>query len=313
MDFVKNLRRLKVLCLLLSNLMMVIQIVLIVLVLLLSSYAFLQLLNSTALDFLYPVVAFAKSFVQYFFGNTIKASQPEIDGELVLFIVIDIIVIFVVSQLKVALKSYNEQLDKKIVEEKAKIEVKFNKALDDELHRSIASYSNFMLAFNFNVCPLVADAIQIYGVEKIDEVKVEAEISQKIVNHIKSIPGVKLSRKGKDFLVTSSNFKDFDKIIDSIYDLFAKLRKAYRAQKVVVKSRFAVETYKPLTPSSKVYAAVKPLLDLNIGHDALCYGNFKNRYAMLKDPSYTVQVKGKYDIDDVEETIYCLVKKDKAL
>lgn len=313
MDFVKNLRRLKVLCLLLSNLMMVIQIVLIVLVLLLSSYAFLQLLNSTALDFLYPVVVFAKSFVQYFFGNTIKAAQPEIDGELVLFIVLDIILIFVVSQLKVALKSYNEQLDKKIVEEKAKIEVKFNKALDDELHRSIASYSNFMLAFNFTVAPLVSDSIQIYGLEKPDVEKIEAEISKKIVDYLKLFSGVKLMKKDKDFIVTSSNFKDFDKIIDSIYDLFAKLRKAYRAQKVVVKSRFAVETYKPLTPSSKVYAAVKPLLDLNIGHDALCYGNFKNRYAMLKDPSYTVQVKGKYDIDDVEETIYCLVKKDKAL
>lgn len=140
----------------------------------------LQLLNSTALDFLYPVVGFAKSFVQFFFGNTIKASQPEIDGELVLFIVIDIIVIFVVSQLKVALKSYDEQIDKKIVDEKAKIEVKFNKALDDELHRSIASYSNFMLAFNFTVAPLVSDSIQIYGLEKPDVEKIEAEISKKL-------------------------------------------------------------------------------------------------------------------------------------
>lgn len=313
MDIVKNLRRLKVLCLLLSNLMMVIQIVLIVLVLLLSSYAFLQLLNSTALDFLYPVVGFAKSFVQFFFGNTIKASQPEIDGELVLFIVIDIIVIFVVSQLKVALKSYDEQIDKKIVDEKEKIEIKFNQALDDELHRSIASYSNFMLAFNFTVAPLVSDSIQIYGLEKPDVEKIEAEISKKIVDYLKLFSGVKLMKKDKDFIVISSHFNDFDKVLDSVIVMMNNFKKTYRAHKVVVKSRYAVETYKPLTPTGKVYDAVKPLLDLNIGHDALCYGNFKNRYAMLKDPSYTVQVKGKYDIANVEETIYCLVKKDKAL
>ena len=64
-------------------------------------------------DFMNPVVAFAKDFVKFFFGNSIKASRPEIDGELVAFIFVTAFVVFVVAQLKIAAKITCDKLDKK--------------------------------------------------------------------------------------------------------------------------------------------------------------------------------------------------------
>lgn len=309
MDIIKNLKRLKILCKIGANIMMLIQIILVILILLLSTYAFLQLLHNNSLDFLKPLVLFAKSVVQFFFKDTIKAAQPEIDGELVVFIVLDIILAFIAAQLKAAFKVYDEQLDKKIVEEKAKVEDQFNKELSNELHRSIISCSNYMLGVLFKTSPLVADSLQIFGEDKIDLEKVEAEVNTKFVAVVQKISGIKLMREGKALLILSSKFDTIDPVLSTVQETISRLKKECKAQKVILKARLAVETYKPLTSNKKVFASIKPLLDLNLGSDALCYGNFKNRYELVKEPKFNVNVKGRYDIENVEETIYSLVKK----
>ena len=309
MDSIKNLKRLKVLCKIFANIMMLIQIILVILVLLLSTYAFLQLLHNTALDFLKPLVIFAKSVIQFFFKDTIKAAQPEIDGELVVFIVLDVIMVFVAAQLKSAFKVYDEQLDKKIVEEKAKVEERFNKELSDELHKSIASCSNYMLGVFFKTSYLVADSFQIFGENKVDLEKVEADVNSKFVAVMQKVAGIKLMREDNVILILSKKFDNIDSVLLVAQDTISRLKKECRAQKVILKARLAVETYKPLTPNKKVYASIKPLLDLNLGADALCYGNFKNRYALVTEPKFYVNVKGRYDIENSEETIYSLVKK----
>lgn len=309
MDSIKNLKRLKIVCMILANLMMIVQVVLIVLVLLFSLYSFLHLLDNTALDFMNPLVQMAKSFVKFLFGNTIKASLPEIDGEIVIFIVMDVILTFVVVQLKMALKAYQEEIDKKIVEEKAKVEVKFNRALDEELHKSIQAYSSFMLGCAFKVSPLVADSMQIYGVQAIDTKSVGLEIAARFVGAIKSVPGIKISREDGNILITSAKFENIDLVLATVLDVCKHLKKEYRSKKITIKTRLAIEAYRPMTPFEVVYKTVKPLLELNLGNDALCYGNVKSRYAMVENPVFNIEVKGKYDIDDSEETIYSLVKK----
>ena len=309
MDIIKNLKRLKIICKICSNIMMLLQIILVILVLLLSTYAFFFFFHSTALDFLKPLVMFAKSVIQFFFKDTIKASQPEIDGELVVFIVLDIILVFVAAQLKTAFKVYDEQLDKRIVEEKAKVEEQFNKNLSNELHRSIVSCSNYMLGVLFKTSPLVADSLQIFGEEKIDLEKVKADVEAKFIASVRNLKGIKLLREGDVLLILSSNFNTLDLVLSTVQEAIAKLKKEAKAIKVILKARMAIETYKPMTPNKKVFASIKPLLDLNLGADALCYGNFKNRYELVKEPQFTVYVKGRYDIENTEETIYALMKK----
>ena len=309
MDSIKNLKRLKFLCKLFANLTMFVQILLILSVVVFYVYCFLHLLGSNAFSFMDSMVLQAKSFIQMLFGNSIKASLPNVDGELVAFIVVNIIAVILAVQLKMLLKTYGEEVDKKLVEEKAKVEVKFNKELADELHKSIVSYSSFMLGCSFNVVPLIAESMQVYGVEAIDTEKIKSEVVAKFLGAMKSLQGISVSKEGNDILMSSTNFDKVDLVIVAALDAFNRLKKEYREQKAVVKIRLALEAYRPDTSLKTVYASIKPLLDLNLGHEVLCYGNVKSRYDMLKNPTFTVSVKGKYDIHDNEETIYSLVKK----
>ncbi len=310
MNKVKNLKRLKLLCNISANIMMVCQIIFIILLLLCSVYGFLLLFDNHSLDFMAPVVEYAKGLIRFLFGENIKSSQAKIDGELILFIILDGIIVFVFSQLKTAFQRCTEQLDKKIVEEKAKEEVQFNKDLQSDLQRNISSYNHFMLGFAFTVSPYSADALQIYGVEKLDVPKIEEEVILKFYNAAKALPNVKVSREDKILLITSSHFDGIDSVIDAVQAIIIQLKKEYRMQRVALKTKLAIDAYKSMTPLKKVYELVKPLLDLNLSSGILCYGNFKNRYDLIKDSKYAVYVKGKYDIAHTEETIWAMVKKD---
>jgi len=256
-----------------------------------------------------PVADYAKGIIKLFFADSIKAAREDIDGELIVFIVLDVALVFIFSQLKTAFARYEEEVDKKIVEEKEKEEEAFNKGLKNELQRNIASYTNYMVGILLKAAPLVADAMQVYGAETIDTEKVEAQAKAKFVEAIKTLPGIKISQEGKVIVVTSSKFGNIDKVLATIQNTVFQLKKEFRTAKVVIKTRLAIDTYKPLTPPKKVFELVKPLLTLNSGNDFLCYGNFKNRYAMNENQEYGVYVKGKYDIADLEETIWMLVKK----
>ncbi len=309
MNKIKNLRYLRILCTFLSNLMMVSQIILIVLMLLLSVHAFFQLLHNTSFDFMVPAADWARSVVKLIFADTIKASREDIDGEIVVFLVMNLIIVFILAQLKVAFKRYGEELDKKIVEEKAKEEVAFNQGLKDELQRNIASYNSYMIGFRMKATSLVADSMQIYGAEEIDSEAVEAEVMAKFIAVVRTLPSVNISKEDNILVITSNKFETVDVTISTIQDTIAQLKKEFRSKKIVVKTRLAIDAYKALTPPKKVFGLVKPLLSLNSGSDVLCYGNFNNRYSLLKTQHYEVYIKGKYDIGNSEETIWSLVKK----
>lgn len=309
MNNVKALKHQKHILSIFSNITIVLQIVATVLVVLFSLYMFLRLLNNHVLDFLNPLVGFTKSLIHSILGGSIKSARAELDAELSAAVLINIILVFVFSQVKTVLKRQDEELDKKIVEEKRIEEQEFNMELKSELNRSVKSYDSYMLGFTLKASPLVAESLQIYGEEKLDVDKVQSEALAKFIEVAKGIQGVEVVQKGAIVLVTSSKFESVDLVLSTVCDAVTRLKKEYKEQKIIVKTRFAIEAYKSVTSSKQVYQTVKPLLELNASSDILCYGNFNNRYALLKSPKFDVVVKGKYDIDAKDQTVWALVKK----
>ena len=47
----------------------------------------------------------------------------------------------------------------------------------------------------------------------------------------------------------------------------------------------------------------------NIPNEILCYGNFCNRYELIKKPHFEAFLKGTYDITE-DENVWALVKKN---
>lgn len=309
MNKVKSYKQQKQMLLVFANIAMVVQILLVVLILFLSLHAFLLLLNNHMFDFMNPVVAFAKDFIKFFFGNSIKASRPEIDGELVAFIFVTAFVVFVVAQLKIAAKITCDKLDKKIVEEKRMEEERINKELQRELQKDISSNSSFMLGFAFKAVPLIVDSMQIYGEKPIDAEKYETEVRAKLIAAFKTITGVMVSKSNDTLILVCHDFNKIDSVLTSVQGIVQGLKKEYRMQKVVLKVRYAIDCFKPSTPAGTIFKGLVPLLGLNKPNEILCYGNFNNRYKLIKEPQYTIYVNGQYEFNGKEETVWALVKK----
>ena len=309
MNKVKSYKQQKQMLLVFAIIAMVVQILLVVLILFLSLHAFLLSLNNHMFDFMNPVVAFAKDFVKFFFGNIIKASRPEIDGELVAFIFVTAFVVFVVAQLKIAAKITCDKLDKKIVEEKRIEEERINKELQRELQKDISSNSSFMLAFAFKAVPLIVDSMQIYGEKPIDAEKYETEVRAKLIAAFKTITGVMVSKSNDTLILVCHDFNKIDSVLTSVQGIVQGLKKEYRTQKVVLKVRYAIDCFKPSAPAGTIFKGLVPLLGLNKPNEILCYGNFNNRYKLIKEPQYTIYVNGQYEFNGKEETVWALVKK----
>lgn len=309
MNKVKSYKRQKDILLVGANVAMVVQILLVVLILFLSLHAFLLLLNNHMFDFMNPVVVFAKDFIKFFFGDSIKASRPEIDGELVAFIFVVAFVVFVVAQLKIAAKITCDKLDKKIIEEKRIEEEKINRELQLELKKDISSNSSFMLAFAFKVVPLIVDSMKIYGEQPIDSEKFETEIRAKFIAAFKTVQGVMVSKSNDSLILVCHDFNKIDSVLTSVQGIVQGLKKEYRPQKAVLKVCYAIDCFKPSTQVANIYKGLVPLLGLNKPNEILCYGNFNNRYKLVKEPQYTIYVNGQYELNGKEDTVWALVKK----
>ncbi len=305
---VKNLNRIKKGVNILSQIFMLFQILFVIIVLLCSLFLFLGLLKNHALDFLTPFITFAKGFVHTVFGSSVKSSQPEIDGEVVLFILINIFLVFVFAQLKLACKRYSEIVDKKIVEERIKEEESFNRELELELERNLLAQKNFLLIVRIKAKPIVRDSVRSAMVPKEEIEKANNDVMAKFFAEIKTVPGLSFSKDNDILLISSNKFEIIDTAFMKVYEIIDTLKSDYRAQKILLRSRMAVDVYKSNVSLKTVYENIRPLIDLNANNEILCFGNFNNRYKLIQKPKYRIYIKGQYDINDQSETVWALVK-----
>jgi len=311
MEFIKNLQRMKKIYALLVNIMVFCQIIFLLAIAVFSLYIFLHLLNVTWLDFINPIVEPVKAIVRFFFGSNLHGNIKEVDGELAASIILSMILAFGVLQLKIAFEYQGMKLDKQIIVEKRKLEENFNRDLNKDVQKSVVSNNTYMLGVKININPLVADSMQIYGEKPIDTEKLRTEASAKFLAAVRSINGINVAQVQDNIYITSTKFDSIDGILLTVQNIIKMLKREYSAQKAKLKARLAIECYRANTPLDQVYGVINPLLELNLGSEALCLGNFKNRYAMVKDPKCKVQVKGAYDFKNAEELIYSLVKKEE--
>ena len=307
---VKTLNRIKKGVTILSQIFMLCQIIFVIIVLLCSLYLFLGLLKSHAFDFLTPFIAFAKSFIHTVFGSAIKSTQPEIDGEIVLYVFINIFLVFVFAQMKLACKRYVETVDKQIVQERLKEEEAFNRELESELQRDLLAQKNFILLVRLKARPIVRDTVKSSMVPKEEIEKANNDIISKFFEEIKALPGLSFSKDGDILLISSSKFELFENTVTKVFELIDTLKSDYRAKKILLRSRMAADVYKSNVSVKDAYKNIRPLIDLNANNEILCFGNFNNRYKLIKNPKFRIYIKGQYDINSQNETVWALVKNN---
>lgn len=308
-DKVKELKNLKKILEISASVFVLLQIVFIVIVLLVSLYLLMGLMNNHSFDFLTPFVQWAKSFIHFFFGNSIRSTQQDIDGEVVLYIFLNIFYVFLASQLKTACSQGVLILEKKIVVQRQEDEELFNKKLQEDINNDLRAQKLFLLILKLRVKNAVKGAIKADAIpqEEIDE------INKKILGvffaKVKDIPGLSFTKDGDILLISCANFEQIDEKLQLILKVLDDLKAEYKEKKLIILSRMAIDVYRSANNLKPVYTNLKPLLGLNSSNEILCYGNFNNRYKLIQNPKHLISIKGKFDFNGRNESVYGLIKK----
>ena len=124
------------------NLLFVLQIALMILVFLTATYWFLSLINVSAFDFAKPIADSVSEFVHLFYKQDVELGGVFIDGSLLLFDLIAIVIVFGIAKSKYYFHRAIGFLDDLINGCKEKKEERFNKSLQKEVEKNIKKCNN---------------------------------------------------------------------------------------------------------------------------------------------------------------------------
>ena len=292
-----------------SQSMIFVQIVLVVLILLVSLHLFLQLIGQKGVVLLNGIIPIIKSLMVFFFGSNIKSSQPQVSGELVLFVLVCIFLVYVCYQLKEVDKKVLEVLENRFEQERLEEEEKFNAELQQELLESTLKMNSFVVAVQLKIKSILNDPVKASMVTADKMMEMKQRVLSDFFDSIKSIPDVSFS-KDKDVLITySTNFDELDRVLVIIQEKLEDVTRKFKQEKILVKAKVAVNTGTSDNTPKQLYSEVFPLFGLNYPGQILCFGNVRGRYAVSKNSFYEVNINGKYDFAGHMETVWAMVKK----
>ena len=305
----KSLEKLKKLTIIAGHILTVLQIISIILILFISLYWFFELTEIHILDFMNPFVESIKSLMQANFGEQLKKGQAGLDGSLFIFIALTGLVIYTIAQLKIFTSHSEKVLTQNIIKTKQMEEEQFNIQLNLEKQRALMAYKNIVILINISLKSLLRDMYQTENDTKKIDKRLEDAALVSFYNMMKTVPGCGFSKDGSTLIITAKKFEIVDAILLKIDESLNTLKHEYKLKKIALNANMAIDVYTDKVLLKDVYADLKTLLTLNMPNELLCYGNFCNRYELMKKPQYIAYLKGTYDITD-DENIWSLVKKN---
>lgn len=305
----KGLENSKKLCKLTEHLMVIIQIAAILLIFVVSLYWFLDLIDNHAMSFMDPFIKSIQKMMEVQFSEELKKGKEGLDGSLFVFIMLILTGLYILSQVKIFLNYSMEALDRKIKIAKEEEEKRFNLQLKAEAHRAILEYKNIVLLVRISLKSILKDAYLAHNDMQTVSKKQEDAALVMFYNLMKAVEGCNFSKDNNTLIITAKKFESVDEILDALTNAIDKLKFDLKMKKLALKANIAIDVYTDKVLLKDVYADLKTLLKLNIPNEILCYGNFCNRYELIKKPHFEAFLKGTYDITE-DENVWALVKKN---
>ena len=305
----KGLENSKKLCKLTEHLMVIIQIAAILLIFVVSLYWFLDLIDNHAMSFMDPFIKSIQKMMEVQFSEELKKGKEGLDGSLFVFIMLILTGLYILSQVKIFLNYSMEALDRKIKIAKEEEEKRFNLQLKAKAHRAILEYKNIVLLVRISLKSILKDAYLAQNEMQTVSKKQEDAALVMFYNLMKAVEGCNFSKDNNTLIITAKKFESVDEILDALTNAIDKLKFDLKMKKLALKANIAIDVYTDKVLLKDVYADLKTLLKLNIPNEILCYGNFCNRYELIKKPHFEAFLKGTYDITE-DENVWALVKKN---
>ena len=290
------------------NLLFVVQIVLMILVFLTATYWFFSLINVGVFDFAKPIADAVTEFMHLFYKQDVELGGVFIDGALLLFDLLAIVVVFCIAKSKYYFHRMLDSLTIAINGCQEKKEEKFNKSLQKEVERNIRKCNNVAVLVQLKAKNMLVDSC--WGGDAVEGVKEkEEEAFKTFYASIKNVEGCKFAKTGDKMLIMLDNFENIDNLLNYIDLSVNRIRINMKKKRWLLTSYIAVDVYdENISFKADVYPLLEKLLTLHIQNEAVCLSNFCMRYELLQESMYKPFLRGSYNINE-QCDVWSLIKK----
>lgn len=295
---------------LLVNVLFIIQITLIILVFLTATYWFFDLLESDLFSFVAPLAIAITGFVKLFYQRDIVVGGVFVDGSLLLFDIISLILIFVIAKSKYYIYKLQEFFIIKIQNYKKNMEKNFNKQLKKEADTIIKENIYSSLLVEFVVTERNTD--KMWGNKSNIDVNVREELVLKsFCEYLRDVKYITHKISKSRILIHLKDFNQIDNVLNTLKLFTQKTAQELYKSKCLLDFYCGVDAYRKDSDFEvDILPKLKNLLNLKQKNEILCFGNFNLRYELKEKPqSYKPHLKGSYSIGGGSD-IYALIKKN---
>lgn len=294
----------------LINILFVIQIALMILVFLTATYWFLSLIDINAFAFVEPIAIWVSDFVKMFYNQSVSVGGVFVDGSLLLFDIIAIVVVFALAKLKYYCHRWLDSLKIAIGGCEERREEKFNKELQKEVENSIKKCNNVGILIQFTAKNMMVDSCW-GGDENAGVKEKEEEAFKTFFSSIKNLTGCRFAKTDDKMLIMLNDFNSIDNVLHFIELAVNRIRINMRKKHWLLISYISLDVFDNNTNFKKdVYPLLEKLLTLKIQNEPVCLGNFCMRYELNNEPMYKPFLRGTYSIIDQECEVWSMVKKN---
>lgn len=288
--------------------MFVLQITLLILVFFTSAYWLCDLLDKHLFDFAAPFADGISSFVKLFYQDNIEVGGVYVDGSLLLFCVIAVLIVLGLTKSKFYIYNGLASVDNAISDCNKRIEENFNKSLEKDIETRIKSYNNAAILIQFEVKNMFVDAS--WGGDALAGTKQkEQEAFKGLYSAIKTFAGCKFAKSEDKLLVLVNDFERTESLLELINSSIDKLRADMKKERSLLLSYVAVDVFDNNTNfKDEIYPLLEKLLTLKHKNEAVCMSSFCMRYKYAKNQHFIPFLKGKYIFNE-ETQVWALVKK----
>ena len=292
------------------NLLFALQIVLMILVFFSAAYWFFGVAGFDFFMFAEPIAEAIADFVKIFYNSQIDVAGRTIDGSILIFDVVSILIVFIITKSKYYIFKTAEFVDSILDGLIQQEENKFNEALRIETEKRILNSNNAAIIIKLELKDLTIKKYRRPDQPLRSKEEKEEVAFKMLYAAMKMVEGCKFAKNGTKLVVMLDDFAKIDTVLPKISQITDKIKEDLKEDKWETYCYIGAEVYDNNTDfRNTVYPALENLIKIKHSRGVTCFGNFKLRYQYKKDQQYQIELfNSDYAIDGGSD-IYVLVKK----
>ncbi len=286
----------------LRNILHFTQIVLILLCFFIVLYWILQIAGVQWIQPAAPFFEAIKNFTHIFYNRTSDITGVAIDFAFLISVIIILLIVWGLKPLIEQLEELEEKYDSAYKIIKKKVEDKFNADLEHHYIKTETQNNKYLILVKFNITDMTVDSFYTHEISKLTEQKT-SEVMSDFTKSINKDLQCQNKILKDNILLYFNDIEKVEEVINKLKLILKELKTKYIQQNCKIQVFVAVETY---AKANEIVPKVQKLIYMNkleLSDRIICLSSFKQRYSLLKEKNFTIEIEGAYKLGENEEEV----------